>query len=179
MRFGGKLMKKKVLILLVVAVLALAPAAAAQYKGASEEGTWGVGLNLGTNTGVAIKYGYGDFDIFGNVGFDFLNLKTDPFRFSIGVDVGISYEVYDADFGGGHHMPITVGLMFPMGFIITDGSMDFNLGVLAQAGLEYQIPDVPIAFYLRLGVGLDMLFGSSGLEPGPGFSGAIGVMYVF
>ena len=172
-------MKKKAIILLVVAALAIAPAAAAQYKGATDEGSWGVGLNLGTNTGVAIKYGYGDFDIFGNVVFDFLNLKTDPFRFSIGVDVGLSYEVFDVDFGGGHHMPITVGLLFPMGFIINESSLDFNLGVQAQAGIEYQIPKVPVSFYLRLGVGLDMLFGSSGITLGPGFSGGLGVLYVF
>ena len=172
-------MKKKAIILLIVAALAIAPAAAAQYKGASEEGQWGIGLNLGTNTGVAIKYGFGDFDIFGNVGFDFLELKTDPFVFSIGADVGLSYEVYDVDFGGGHHMPITVGLIFPMGFIINDGCLDFNLGIQAQAGIEYQIPKVPVSFYLRLGVGLDMLFGTSGLDLGPGISGGLGVLYVF
>ena len=172
-------MRKKAIILLVVAALAIAPAAAAQYKGATDEGSWGIGLNLGTNTGVAIKYGYGDFDIFGNVGFDFLNLKTDRFQFSLGVEVGLSYEVYDVDFGGGHHMPITVGLLFPMGFIITDNNLNFNLGVQAQAGIEYQIPDVPLAFYLRLGVGLDMLFGTSGIELGPGFSGGLGILYVF
>ena len=149
-------MKKKMLILLVVAVLALAPAAAAQYKGASEEGS-------------------GDFDIFANIGFDALHVSSNGF--SLGGDVGVAYEVYDVDFGGGHHMPITVGLWVPMGFFIGD-NFAFNLAALVHAGVEYQIPDVPVLFYLRLGLGVDM-----GIVPefklGFGFAGALGVMYVF
>lgn len=175
MRFGGKLMKKKVLILLVVAVLALAPAAAAQYKGASEEDSVGIGLNLGTNTGLGLKFGMGDFDIFANIGFDALHVSSNGF--SLGGDVGVAYEVYDVDFGGGHHMPITVGLWVPMGFFIGD-NFAFNLAALVHAGVEYQIPDVPVLFYLRLGLGVDM-----GIVPefklGFGFAGALGVMYVF
>ena len=170
-------MKKKVLILLVVAALAIAPAAAAQYKGAADEGSVGIGLNLGTNTGLGLKFGMGDFDIFANIGLDFLGMQFDPFQFSLGGDVGIAYEVYDADFGGGHHMPVTVGLWVPMGFVFGD-NFAFNLAALVHAGIEYQIPDVPVLFYLRLGLGVDM-----GIAPkfnlGFGFAGALGVMYVF
>ena len=170
-------MKKKVLILLVVAVLAIAPAAAAQSRGSSEDGAFGIGLNLGTNTGVGLKFGMGDFDIFANIGLNFLDMQFDPFRFSLGGDVGIAYEVYDADFGGGHHMPVTVGLWVPMGFTFGD-PFAFSLDVLAHAGIEYQIPNVPVLFYLRLGLGVgmdivpDFKLGFSG-------AGALGVMYVF
>ena len=174
-------MKKKLLILLVAALLATVPAMAADTRGTSDEGDWGIGLNLGTNTGLAIKYGFGDFDVFANVGFDFLNLdiKTDSFQFGIGADFGLSYQVYDIDLGGKHHMPVTVGLMFPLGFVIHNNGFDFDLGVAVQAGLEYQIPDVPLSFYLRLGVGPGFTFGSSGFHMYPAWSAAIGMLYVF
>lgn len=173
----GNLMKKKVLILLVVAVLAIAPAAAAQYRGSSEEGTVGIGLNLGTNTGLGLKFGMGDFDIFANIGLNFLGMEFDPFQFNLGGDVGIAYEVYDADFGGGHHMPVTVGLWFPMGFGFGE-QFAFSLATLVHAGIEYQIPDVPVLFYLRLGLGLGMDIAPK-FKLGFGFAGALGVMYVF
>ena len=48
-------MKKKVLVLLVVAILAITPAMAANSKGASEDGSVGIGLNLGTNTGLGVN----------------------------------------------------------------------------------------------------------------------------
>ena len=175
-------MKKKAIILLVVAALAIAPAAAAQYHGSSEEGAVGIGLNLGTNTGLGLKFGMGDFDIFANIGFDFLGFQTDPFQFSLGGDVGLAYEVYDVDFGGGHHMPITVGLWFPMGFVFLENGFGLNVNVLANAGVEYQIPDVPVLFYFRLGLGVElgMTFGeNTSFKPDFGWAVALGAMYTF
>ena len=174
-------MKKKVLVLLVVAALAILPATAADYRGTSKKGEWGVGLNLGTNTGVALKYGYGDFDIFGTVGFDFLNLNIDPFQFSVGLDVGVTYQVYDIDLGGKHHMPVTVGFMIPVGFVISEGNGGFNvnLGVVVLAGLEYEIPTVPLEFYLKAGVGPGFKFGGSGFDMYPAWSAGLGILYKF
>ena len=174
-------MKKKVLILLVVAVLAIAPAAAAQYKGSSEDGAVGIGLNLGTNTGLGLKFGRGDFDIFANIGIDFLNSFSKGNSFSLGGDVGVAYEVYDVDFGGGHHMPITVGLWVPMAFQFGgDAGFAMDLAALAQAGLEYQIPNVPVLFYLRIGLGINMdIIGPDAFHIGFGGAGALGVLYVF
>ena len=163
-------MKKRVLVLLAIALMAAVPAMAASTRGAADDGSFGIGLNLGTNNGLGLKFGMGKFDIFADVGLDVINGT------GLGVDAGVSFEVYDADFGGGHHMPITVGAMVPMAFRWNPFS--WNIGVLAQAGIEYQIPDVPVLFYLRLGLGVDFLIAP---EFKARFSGAggIGVMYVF
>ena len=163
-------MKKKVLVLLVVAILAITPAMAANSKGASEDGSVGIGLNLGTNTGLGLKFGMGKFDIFANVGLSFLN------GYGLGADVGVSYEVYDIDLGGKHHMPVTVGLMAPV-------EMNWNpfylsVSALIHAGLEYQIPDVPVLFYLRAGLGLGIGIASDVTFKFTG-AGALGVLYVF
>lgn len=172
---GGTSMKKKVLVLLVVAVLAVAPAMAADYRGSTEDGSVGVGINLGTNTGLGLKFGMGKFDIFADVGLDAWHISSDGF--GLGGDVGVSYEVYDIDLGGKHHMPITVGLMVPMGFFFGN-NFSMNLGVVIQAGLEYQFPEVPILLYLRLGGGIDMkIVGDWTL--GGLFAGSIGALWMF
>ena len=61
-------MKKKVLVLLVIALMAAVPAMAASTRGAADDGSVGIGLNLGTNTGLGMKFGMGKFDIFADVG---------------------------------------------------------------------------------------------------------------
>ena len=168
-------MKKKVLVLLVVAVLAVAPAMAADYRGSAEEGSVGVGINLGTNTGLGLKFGMGKFDIFADVGLDAWHIGSDGV--GLGGDVGVSYEVYDIDLGGKHHMPITVGLMVPMGFFFGN-SFAMSLGIQAMAGLEYQIPDVPVLFYLRVGLGVNLIIAPE-FKPDVGGAGSLGVLYVF
>ncbi len=164
-------MKKKLLILLVAALIAAMPAMAASTRGAAEDGSIGIGLNLGTNSGLGLKFGMGKFDIFADVGLSVIGGT------GLGVDAGVSYEVYDADFGGGHHMPITVGVMVPMSFR-WNNPFAWDLGVLAQVGLEYQIPDVPVLFYLRVGLGANLNIAPS-FKPDVGGSGNIGVLYVF
>ncbi len=168
-------MKKKVLVLLVVAILAITPAMAANSKGASEDGSVGIGLNLGTNTGLGLKFGMGKFDIFANVGLDMFSIGSDGLR--LGGDVGVSYEVYDIDLGGKHHMPVTLGLWVPMAFSFSN-NFAMNVSALVQAGLEYQIPDVPVLFYLRAGLGLGIGIASDVTFKFTG-AGALGVLYVF
>ena len=167
-------MKKKVLVLLVVAILAITPAMAARStRGTSDDGAVGVGLNLGTNSGLALKFGMGKFDIFANVGFNILNGT------GLGADVGLSYEVYDIDLGGAHHMPVTVGFMAPISFNWAS-SFSIHIAALAQAGLEYQIPDTGWLFYLRAGLGADFrIIGDSDKFVKFTGAGGIGAMYVF
>ena len=69
-------MKKALTILLVLAVIAVMPLAAADRRGTSEEGAFGIGLNLGTNNGVGLKFGMGDFDIIANIGLDVLHVSN-------------------------------------------------------------------------------------------------------
>ena len=170
-------MKKALTILLVLAVIAVMPLAAADRRGTSEEGAFGIGLNLGTNNGVGLKFGMGNFDIIANIGLDVLHVSNQGL--GLGGDVGFQYEVYDIQIDGPHHMPVTVGLLVPMGFFF-GSPFQMSLGVQAMAGLEYQIPDVPVLFYLRVGLGIDMnVVGGGNFKVGFGGSGALGVMYTF
>ena len=168
-------MKKALTVLLVLLAVAAMPLMA-DSRGTSEEGAIGIGLNLGTNNGLGLKFGMGDFDIIANIGLDVLHISNG--NLSLGGDVSFQYEVYDIQIDGPHHMPVTVGLLVPMGF--TFGNFAMHLGVQAMAGLEYMIPDVPVLFYLRVGLGVDMrIVGGDGFGLGFGGSGALGVMYVF
>lgn len=170
-------MKKKIFIVLFAVVLAAMPLAAASnnYHGTSEEGSVGIGLNLGTNTGLGLKFGMGKFDIVANIGLDAVHAGSNGL--GLGGDVGVQYEVYDIQIDGPHHMPVTVGLLVPMGFFFGD-PFNMSLGVQVMAGLEYQIPDVPVLFYLRVGLGIDMTI-TNEFSLGFGGSGALGVLYVF
>ena len=162
-------MKKKVLLIALLVALILAPVTAASYRGSENDGAIGVGLNLGTNTGVGLKFGFGDFDVLANIGLD--NFRFNPF--SLGGDVAVSYEVYDFDFGRGHHMPLTVGVGTSMGFVFDDPFV-FDLAVLVPVGISYQIPDFPMQFYLRLAPGLAVL-----PELDFAFAGYIGALWMF
>lgn len=168
-------MKKKVLILLIVAVLAVAPAMAASTRGSSDDGSFGIGLNLGTNTGLGMKFGMGKFDILANIGLANFNIGSNGFN--LGGDVAVSYEVYDFDLGGPHHMPLTVGLGAAMTFRFAD-SFGFDLDLVVPVGIEYEIPDFPLAFYLRLAPGISLL-DNTNFNINFGFAGYIGVLWVF
>ena len=166
-------MKKRVLIIALLIALILVPVSAASYRGSERDGAFGIGLNLGTNTGVGLKFGMGNFDILANIGID--KFGFDPF--SLGGDVAVSYEVYDFDFGGGHHMPLTVGLGANMGFIFAD-NFGFDLAVVVPVGISYQIPDFPMQFYLRLAPGVGIMDNSK-LVPYFAFAGYLGALWMF
>ncbi len=165
-------MKKAVLILLV-AVLALAPAMADSYSGSSEDGSFGIGVNLGTSSGVGMKFGFGDFDLIANVGFDAFHLGDGV---GIGGEIGLGYQVYDIKIDRQNHMPVTVGLLMPLGFYFGDNS-SFWLGAAIYGGLEYQFPEVPILLYLRLGLGADFTIPAGAIDFL--FAGGIGALWMF
>ncbi len=168
-------MKKKVLVLLFVAVLAIAPAMAASTRGTSSDGSFGIGLNLGTNTGLGMKFGMGKFDILANVGLADFNIGSNGFK--LGGDVAVSYEVYDIDIKGPHHMPVTLGLGAKMNFRFED-NFGFDLALVVPVGLEYQIPDVPVAFYVRLAPGISIMENTQ-VNINFAFAGYIGVLWMF
>lgn len=143
-------MKKKVLLVALLVALILAPVTAASYRGSEQDGAIGVGLNLGTNTGVGLKFGFGDFDILANIGV--ADFEFNPFY--LGGDVAVSYELYDFDFGHGHHLPLTLGAGILTGFGFDP--FKFALSVVFPLGVSYQIPDFPMQFYLRVAPGLSV-----------------------
>ncbi len=169
-------MKKKVLLVAVLALLLLAPLTAASTRGTASDGSVGVGLNLGTNTGLGLKFGMGKFDVIANIGVDAMHIGSNGV--GLGGDIGAFYEVYDIEIDRRNHLPVTVGLMAPMGFFFGE-QFAMNVGVLAAAGIEYTIPDVPINLYLRLGFGVDLGITNNGVEAGFGFSGGVGALWMF
>ena len=168
-------MKKRVLIIALLIALILVPVSAASYRGSEKDGAFGIGLNLGTNTGVGLKFGMGDFDILANIGLSNFQVSAD--RFSLAGDIAASYEVYDVDFGKGHHMPITVGGGVTMGFTIGD-QFGLDLSVVVPVGVSYQIPDFPMQFYLRLAPGVGIMRNSV-VDPYFAFAGYLGALWMF
>ena len=157
-------MKKKILVIALVLVVALSGAFAANnWGGAAAKNTMGIGLNLGTNTGLGMKFGMGKFDVLANIGLGDFRVG-DPTE--IAGDVAVSYEVADFDFGKGHHMPLTVGGGLNTTIVVGSNATAFELGIMIPVGIEYTIPNTPVNFYLHLapGLGLDFAGSSVGLS---------------
>ena len=100
-------MKKKVLLIALLVALLLAPLSAASIRGTENDGAVGVGLNLGTNMGVGLKFGFGDFDVLANIGLDSFSL--DGNGLGLGGDVAFSWNYYTIDGGRDLQFPLTVG----------------------------------------------------------------------
>ncbi len=82
-------MKKRVILAILLVLLILAPVTAASYRGSEKNGTVGVGLNVGTNTGLGLKFGMGDFDIQANIGLNVSSISASGIV--LGGDVAASY----------------------------------------------------------------------------------------
>lgn len=172
-------MKKRVLIIALLIALILVPVSAASYRGSERDGAFGIGLNLGTNTGVGLKFGMGNFDILANVGL--LNFGIGEDGLSMSGDVAVSYNVYTIDGGRNLEFPITVGLGATTSFHFGDPFL-FNLGVVVPVGIEYSFaqlnPDVPITVYLRLAPGVSLINGND-FKVGFAFAGYLGALWMF
>ena len=169
-------MKKKILVIALVLVVAMSGVFAASTKGASRDNTMGVGLNLGTNTGLGLKFGMGKFDVKANIGLGDFRVG-DPTE--IAGDVAVSYEVADFDFGKGHHMPLTVGGGLNTTIVIGSENTSFKLGIMIPVGIEYTIPKTAVNFYLHLAPGLGLDFAGSSVGLDFDFDANLGVLYVF
>ena len=168
-------MKKKALVICLLAALLVAPAFAASTAGTDKDGSFGLGLNLGTNTGVGMKFGMGSFDVLANVGLD--NFKVSNAGVGIGFDTSCSFQVYDFKIDSQNHMPLSVGLGVSSKFFFGN-EFKFGLDVLFPVGLSYQFPKVPIELYLRLAPGLQV-FKDTQLQLGFGMGAYIGALYKF
>lgn len=148
-------MKKRIAIIALVILCVAAPMfAASNTRGAADRNTLGVGLNLGTNTGLGLRYGYGPFDVIANIGLDVVKLSGGNWTLSF--DVGASYQVYTIDGGSNLKFPITLGLIVTPS-VTFGNNATFNFGVLVPVGIEYTFDDVPITAYFRLAPGMNIL----------------------
>ncbi len=169
-------MKKKIAIIAVVFALIVTPVFAA--GGVSEDNSIGVGLNLGTNTGVALRFGLGDFDVLANLGFDMLNIFNGDF--TLAGDAAASWNFYTIDGGRGLEFPLTVGAGVNTAISFNDG-VKTDLSVIVPVGIEYnfnQISDVPITMYLRLAPGMQMLKANK-WDPSFDFAFYLGALWNF
>jgi len=169
-------MKKKIAIVALLVLCLAAPVFAGNTIGASKRNTLGVGLNLGTNTGVGFRYGIGNFDVIANFGLDLLHIGSNGLAF--GGDAGVAYQVYNFDLGHGNYMPLTVGLVGVTSFAASDNGVDFDLSVLVPVGIEYTFQDVPITLYLRLAPGMRIMQNTA-IDLGFDFGAYIGALWNF
>ncbi len=168
-------MKKRIAIVALLVLCLAAPVFAGSTLGASKRNTLGVGLNLGTNTGVGFRYGIGNFDVIANVGLDLLHIGDGV---AFGGDAGVSYQVYKFDLGHGNYMPLTVGLVGVTAFAASDNGVAFDLSALVPVGIEYTFQDVPITLYLRLAPGMTIMQNTA-LDIGFDFGAYIGALWNF
>ena len=126
-------MKKRLVLVALIALCLVAPVFAADnYSGVAKKNSVGLGLNLGTNTGVGLRFGMGEFDVLANVGLN--NFKFNPFTLS--ADASASYNVYTIDGGRNCKFPITVGAGVSTAMTFADG-FGLDLSVLVPVGIEY------------------------------------------
>ena len=167
---------KKILALLIVVLLSVSAIYAGitdEYKGTMKKDALAVGLNAGTNSGVVVNYGMGDFDLEGIVGFSFINGS------GLDVEVAANYEVADfsKDLKIKGSMPFTVGGEAGVWMKFGDA---FKLGVNALVPLKvtYSFPKFPMNVYLRIAPGLELQIVDA-INIGFGIQGSIGATYNF
>lgn len=166
-------MKKVLIVLTLICLVAFPVMAGNSYTGVTKKNSVGVGLNLGTNTGVGLRFGMGSFDILANVGIN--NFSFSPFTLS--ADAAASYNVYTIDGGKNLKFPITVGAGAKTSIKFAD-TVDFNLGVVVPVGIEYTFAEVPVTLYVRLAPGIQLLEASK-FKIGFDFAGYIGALWNF
>lgn len=169
-------MKKKIALMVLIFAMLVTPVFA--LGGVSEDNSFGVGLNLGTNTGVGLRFGFGDFDILSNIGFDVLNVFSG--NFVLAGDVTASWNFYTIDGGRGLEFPLTVGVGANTAIAFNDG-VSASLSAIVPVGIEYnfsQISDVPITMYLRLAPGLRII-SANRVDVGFAFAGYLGAIWNF
>ncbi len=164
-------MNKKIIAIVLVVALALCSLSAASTTGTAKKNAFSLGVGLGTNSGVAVKYGMGKFDLQANVGIVIKN------GVCFSGDVGAFYNFYDINFKAGSSkqtISLTTGPL--VGMNAQDKS--FGLDVIWTVGAEYTFKKVPVTMFTKLGGGYGMKFASS-FEGKPTFYGVLGAVYTF
>lgn len=167
-------MKKTLAILLVVmlSVSALYAGLGDSYKGASKKEALAVGINLGTNNGVAVNYGLGKFDLEGILGFGILNGTLDA-------EAAANYKILDLakELKIDGTMPLTVGFG---GGLWAKFGQPFQMGInaLVPVKVSYTFEDFPVNLYIRVapGVGIQLV---DSVKLSFAIQGSLGATYNF
>lgn len=165
-------MNKKIIAIVLVVALALCSLTAASTTGTSKKNAFSLGVGLGTNSGVAVKYGMGKFDLQANVGIVIRNSEV-----SFSGDVGAFYNFYDINFKAGSSkqtISLTTGPL--VGMNVQNGL--FGLDAIWTIGAEYTFNKVPVTMFTKLGGGYGMVFADS-VNGNFAFYGVLGAVYTF
>ena len=167
-------MNKKIVALFLVVALALCSLSAAQSTGTARKNAFSVGVGLGTNSGVALKYGMGNFDVQGNVG---IALKNSKIAFS--GDVGAFYNFYNINFNTGA-LTKTQTISLTTGPLVALNVQDslFALDAIWTIGAEYTFNKVPVTMFLKLGLGYGFALSDNANSGITGY-GVLGALYTF
>ena len=163
-------MKKTGLILLLVAMV-LAPVAAIQTEGVSDS-KFALGLNLGSNAGLAIQYQINpSIDLIANVSYGLLNGY-------VGGDVAANFKVVDFGIKSNQgDLFLSVGGGAKIGVDVKN-STGVYIGAIVPVGLVYTLPQAPWTFYLRVAPGINLLQANA-FKVGFTWDAYIGGMYCF
>lgn len=168
-------MNKKIIALILIVSLAICSVFAASTTGTSKKDSISVGVGLGTNSGVAIKYGMGKFDVQGDVG---IAIKNSNIAFS--GDVGAFYNFYNINFNTGTFTK-TQTIALTTGPVVALSVKDSVLGLDAfwTVGAEYTFSKVPVTLFTKLGAGYGLVFASESFNGSMSFYGVFGALYTF
>jgi hypothetical protein len=154
----GTNIMKKILLVLIIVIFGMSAASAATYDRADG---FGIGLSGGYPvSGVAFKYGMGDFRLVGTIGYSFRNTGA--------IDFGVQYDL-DSFY--------IDRLPFYLNFGITAAANfgpefdDFSINI--PLGISYYFRNAPIEIFFKLTPGIRI----SANSMGPDFGGAIGFLY--
>ncbi len=166
-------MNKKIIALVLVAALALTAVSAAETSGTAKKNAFSLGVGLGTNSGVAVKYGMGAFDYQANVG-----VLINDGTFCFAGDLGAFYNFYNINFNTGaltrtQTISLTTG---PVVECFIENA--FGLGAVWTVGAEYSFNKVPVTMFIKLGGGVSIVFTDT-TNLGPTFYGVLGAVYTF
>lgn len=160
-------MKKAFLVILLVAVMVLPLTAASSFSlTKASKGAFGVGLNLGTNLGAAVKFDNSDWDLYGNVGFGALSK-------GVAIEAGAELKVTEFKIDKANFL-VNAGLMIP----VAVGNNLLTVGALGTGSIVYEFKDVPLHAYLRVGAGVNIVI-LPAFKVAFGYSGAIGATWMF
>jgi hypothetical protein len=146
-------MRRVVIASILTLALWSALAVSAPRAARAEGGPFGLGLIIGSPTGISLKYYLGDSGqaIDGAVGFSFLGadgvhvhadylwhpfMLTQDAAFSLPMHVGVGVRLLDHDRG-------------------RDGDDDFHVGIRAPVGLTFDFTEVPLDVFVEIALILD------------------------